>query len=89
MSECLRHGVPLLYVPRTDWPEEEHLSKFIMSYDAGIRITEEEFFKGNWEQYLLQALEKKLKGLDISELNPDGAHAEIETTIKGIIEKTI
>jgi hypothetical protein len=82
-------GVPLLFVPRTDWPEEEHLSRFIMHYDAGICLSEEQFLSGFWEEAMNTALEKKRKGWNISELNVDGALEEVESKIRRIIDRTI
>jgi hypothetical protein len=75
-------------VPRADWPEEEHLSKFIMSYQAGVRIEEEDFLAGNWSHHLSLALERKGKW-KVDDLNVSGAFDEVEKTISNIIDKKI
>lgn len=59
MSECIAHGTPLLYVPRSSWPEEPYLEQFIVSHNAGIAISEAEFLAGIWGPYLAQALQLK------------------------------
>jgi L-arabinokinase len=59
MSECLAHGTPLLYVPRSSWPEEKYLEKFIQSFDAGILLPEKDFLNGQWNSYLEDSLLKK------------------------------
>lgn len=87
VSECLSHGTPLLYVPRTDWPEEEHLSKFIMGYQAGVRTEEADFLAGKWSQYLNAALELKGKW-SVDDLNVTRALDEVEKILNDIINET-
>ena len=55
VSECLYHGTPLIYIPRTYWPEGPVLEHLLSRFNAGIRMTEEDFFGGNWGVYLHQA----------------------------------
>ena len=34
VSECLTHGTPLVYVPRSSWPEEEPLKVYLQSFSG-------------------------------------------------------
>ena len=84
ISESLSQGIPLIYVPRTDWPEEHYLEALIMKYNGGIKISEADFLKGNWESFLIEALKRK-NSWDITDLNPNFAFEELETIINRII----
>lgn len=54
VSECVINSTPLVYVPRSSWPEEPYLEKYITavsSYSA-LRMPIVDFAEGNWSQYL-------------------------------------
>ncbi len=84
VSECLCHGIPLLFVPRSDWPEEEYLSSFILHYNAGIRTSEADFLAGHWECYLQQALQKK-GPFALDELHLETAFERVENVFKELL----
>lgn len=86
VSECLVHGVPLMFVPRTHWPEEEFLEKLVNSYDAGVKLSEENFLSGNWRPSLLEALDKK-GSWSVDNLHPQTAFDETSDLILNNISK--
>lgn len=75
-SEALYHGIPLIYIPRTFWPEGPPLEALLHQYNAGIRMPEEDFFGGNWEPYLSRGLNMKnvWHGELREKLQPDTAY---------------
>ena len=75
VSECLYHGTPLIFIPRTYWPEGPPLERLLLKFNAGIRMSEEDFFGGKWGEYLAHALSVKNNWrTELSEqLNPEGA----------------
>jgi hypothetical protein len=56
VSECLTHGTPLVYVPRSSWPEEETLKVYLQSFSGGLEMVVDDFVSGNWASYLHNAL---------------------------------
>lgn len=54
-SECIYHGTPLIYIPRVNWPEERYLESMLLSYNAGICMSVDDFKSGNWNNYLFNA----------------------------------
>ena len=56
VSECLTHGTPLVYVPRSSWPEEEPLKVYLQSFSGGLEMPVNDFVSGNWASYLHNAL---------------------------------
>ena len=56
VSEALNHGVPLIYIPRTSWPEEKYLETYLLDKNAGISMSSKDFFDGLWSEYLKEAL---------------------------------
>lgn len=52
VSEALAHAVPLIYIPRSSWPEEIYLEQYLATTGAGLRMPEESFFGGSWAEYL-------------------------------------
>eukprot|EP01038_Epipyxis_sp_PR26KG_P012134 gene12134-16245_t len=77
VSECLAHKIPLIYVPRSSWPEEEFLKNFMETYDALVEMPETELFEGKWHSYLALALKKKHSSWSI----------EIENAIDEVVSK--
>jgi L-arabinokinase len=57
VSECLSAGTPLIYVPRSSWPEECCLEVFLLEHSGGLRMPGEDFFSGKWSEYLQRALD--------------------------------
>ncbi len=89
VSECLYHGTPLIFIPRTFWPEGPPLEDLLAKYSAGIRMPEHDFFSGNWESYLSRSL--SLKNSWKKELNdrlsPETAYSIIFHEIEKIVKK--
>jgi L-arabinokinase len=59
VSECLTADVPLIYVPRSSWPEEACLEDYLLSHQGGLKMPAEAFFSGDWSDYLTRALALK------------------------------
>jgi len=57
LSECLRHKKPLIYVPRSSWPEENCLITLLETNAGGLCMSTDDFLNGNWSPYLTKALE--------------------------------
>lgn len=58
-SECLALKTPLVYIPRSSWPEESYLAEILNEYSAGIPMPFSDFRQGRWEKWLLKALKRK------------------------------
>jgi L-arabinokinase len=57
VSECLAAKVPLIYVPRSNWPEEKYLIYLLTeTYSAGLEMSLEHFIAGDWANHLIRAL---------------------------------
>ena len=56
VSECLASGIPLLYVSREYWAEERHLAEYMRSHHCCVRMTTDDFYDGNWSNYLHRAV---------------------------------
>jgi L-arabinokinase len=56
VSECLTHRTPLVYVPRSQWPEEEPLRVYLEGQSGGVRMPVEAFVTGDWAEYLHAAM---------------------------------
>jgi len=59
VSECLVPGVPLIFVPRTHWPEEQFLETLVTRYSAGVKLDEVDLLSGRWQPALEEALRLK------------------------------
>lgn len=66
MSECLSHDVPLLYITRSCWPEEDYLRDYMTNYQINdqdkskincLEMNYDDFIGGNWEKYLQKCLQ--------------------------------
>jgi L-arabinokinase len=62
-SECLAHGIPLLYVPRSDFVEHEVLEKAIKEWGYGFSLSHEDYYSLRFDDVLLKiaAIEKPVK----------------------------
>ncbi|TPX56364.1 undecaprenyldiphospho-muramoylpentapeptide beta-N-acetylglucosaminyltransferase [Powellomyces hirtus] len=61
-SEVVAHGVPLVYVPRSGFAEEEGLVENLMKpYGYAVQMPQRHFYEGRWEPYILQAAAMKKK----------------------------
>lgn len=56
VSECLTHHTPLVYVPRSNWPEEAPLREYLQSREGGLVMPVDAFVAGDWGAYLHAAL---------------------------------
>ncbi|KAI8818969.1 uncharacterized protein EV422DRAFT_536119 [Fimicolochytrium jonesii] len=57
-SEVVAHNVPLVYVPRSGFAEEEGLVENLMKpYGCSVEMPQSDFYKGNWAEYILRAAE--------------------------------
>ena len=58
VSECLTAyptPTPLIFVPRSGWPEESFLVELIERYHCGVRLSEESFVAGAWADVIISA----------------------------------
>ena len=59
MSEVLVSNpiapVPLVYISRTGWAEENALRDYLMGHEAGVNMPASEFHSGNWRPYIERA----------------------------------
>lgn len=62
ISESISHNVPLLYVPRSHWPEEPCLEVYLKQCNGGVKMPAEDFLSGNWRPYIEAAVESKESG---------------------------
>jgi hypothetical protein len=51
-SECLSNGVPLIYVPRTDFAEHPVLENAIQTWGHGYRCSRDDFYSLRWRRLL-------------------------------------
>lgn len=59
VSECICNDTPLVYVPRSHWPEEAYLEGYIAGprgVGRAVRMPLEDFVGGQWEEYLVKAV---------------------------------
>jgi L-arabinokinase len=55
-SECLTNNTPLIYLRRSNWPEEQSLERLMLDNNAAVVMPESDFIAGAWESYLNAAL---------------------------------
>lgn len=56
----IAHNVPLIYVPRFHWNEQDFLLKYLDSKEQtppALSMTREDFYQGNWGPLLEKAYE--------------------------------
>jgi L-arabinokinase len=58
VTECLMHGTPLIYVPRSSWPEEIHAEEFLTRHNAGVKLSPDDFYSGHWSDAITSAWNK-------------------------------
>jgi L-arabinokinase len=86
VSECLSAGTALIYIPRVYWPEEAYLENVLVNeYHAGVRLPLEEYNRGNWTPYILEAERKKNGWIIEPERHPTNATAMVVETIGKIL----
>lgn len=86
MSECLALKTPIIFIPRSNWPEEKPLINIMRKYGAEVCMQKDEYYSGNWKPYLEAALEKKKKSWDVSHLYPETAIERVADSVNKIIE---
>jgi L-arabinokinase len=52
VSEILAHDVPMIYVQRTHWNEQQYLLDLMHRHGAPIEMSMDDFNNGNWRPYL-------------------------------------
>ena len=54
VSECIINNTPLIYVPRSGWPEESYLEQYITSNSdhSALKMPVADFVNGSWGNYL-------------------------------------
>ncbi|KAJ3030881.1 hypothetical protein HDV00_008626 [Rhizophlyctis rosea] len=58
-AEVVAHQVPLVYVPRPKFVEEEGLlANLMVPYGVAVEMPQRDFYKGAWVEYILRAWEK-------------------------------
>lgn len=55
-AEAACHGVPVLYVPRVDWPEEPYLVRWLSEHGRCDAITQAQLEHGDFGDALLTLL---------------------------------
>ncbi len=56
VTECVCNGIPLLYVPRDDWPEEPVLADWLQAHGQGLALAQSALQGGDGLMAALQAL---------------------------------
>jgi L-arabinokinase len=82
VSEALAHAVPLVYIPRSSWPEEVYLEKYMLEMGGGIAMPEATFFSGNWSAHLERAVQKKSQ---LSPVDTNGSAQQIVNIIDSLL----
>ena len=59
VSECITHATPLVYVPRSSWPEEEPLRTYLEGHGGGLCMPVDAFVGGEWAPFLSAAIDRK------------------------------
>jgi L-arabinokinase len=87
VSECLGGGTALIYVPRVHWPEEIFLELVLHQYNAGIRMSLEDFQEGRWASFLDEAVRvRRSWTIDSSDWKyPDDATASTVHLIESML----
>jgi len=52
VSEVLAHNTPFIFVPREHWNEQQYLLKLLQEHGTPLQMTAEDFYTGQWGQYL-------------------------------------
>lgn len=52
VSEILAHEVPLVYVPRLHWNEQQYLLEVMQRHGTPIEMPKHDFEEGRWAPYL-------------------------------------
>ena len=73
VTECLAHGTPLIYIPRSHWPEEQYVEEYLLSYQAGVKLSAEDFYAGRWKEAVLTAAQKAETCWNVASLNAGSA----------------
>ncbi len=63
VTECIAHGIPIAYPPRSDFPEHDVLVHETKQYIPIQELSSEDFFSGKWEflDTLYSSVEEKKK----------------------------
>lgn len=69
LAECWRYKIPLIYVPRPDFPEYPYLRAWMQKNAPAVEITRPDFKAANWQQALDAAV---LMCKQYPETNMDG-----------------
>ncbi|KAI8836782.1 hypothetical protein BJ741DRAFT_605171 [Chytriomyces cf. hyalinus JEL632] len=92
-SEVIAHNVPLVYVPRPAFVEEEGLVHNLMKpFGMSTEMPQKEFYAGKWSEYILRAFRLKEHG-PAAKIRLDGAavavnHIEDIVLVRRSIVKT-
>jgi len=57
LAECWRYKIPVVYVPRPDFPEYPHLRDWLQENAPAVELTFPDFRAGNWQQALETAVQ--------------------------------
>jgi L-arabinokinase len=87
VSECLSAGTALIYIPRVYWPEERYLEDVLVDkYNAGVKISLDEYNRGNWHPYLFEAESKRRSWTIEYEKHPERATDIVVGHINSILD---
>ncbi|KAJ3298142.1 hypothetical protein HK104_011135 [Borealophlyctis nickersoniae] len=78
-SEVVAHGVPLVYVPRPKFVEEQGLISNLMEpYGWAVEMPQREFYEGRWKGFILEAARKKKEGRRGEEVRRIGLDGDVK-----------
>ena len=68
VTECVVNGIPLLYIPRPDWPEEPILLGWLNNHRAAVEVSPQQLASGNFGDSVAAA-----RALQVQPCTADGA----------------
>lgn len=78
IAECVCNGVPMLYLPRGDWPEEPYLLEWLHAHGKGVPVSRAAIESGD----LANAVDKILDTADRPALQPAGIESAADLLAK-------
>ncbi|ORX87437.1 hypothetical protein K493DRAFT_237436 [Basidiobolus meristosporus CBS 931.73] len=70
-TECILHRKPMLFVSRPAFIEEPGLLSMMQQYGVGIEIPRDNFERGDWQEFVLNASEATYAESDVTALSGD------------------
>lgn len=83
MSECINGQTPLVYVPRSGWPEERHVvPQLSLRGCANVALSPRDFYAGEWTSSVLQVWNEQLESSGGKRLQSSAASQDIVDILK-------